>query len=128
MLLFGKNLKFEKISKILFKILKGFNKKLKKILIFFLLSKLILGWYFGCTPSFANFLGFGEVGRGTFPLFPSGDATGLLWYWPFVHKSSLIITRLQIIFFYFYLNIPIPYARKIFKIFPYFFTLTKQLF
>ena len=29
-------------------------------------------------------------------------------------------TRLRIIFFYFYLNIPIPYARKIFKIFPYF--------
>ena len=31
-----------------------------------------------------------------------------------------IITSLQIIFFYFYLNIPIPYPRKIFKIFPYF--------
>ena len=50
-------------------------------------------------------------------------------------KAYYIITRLRIIFFYFYLNIPIPYARKIFKIFPYFskifpyfFTLTKQLF
>ena len=40
---------------------------------------------------------------------------------------SLII-RLRIIFFYFNLNIPIPYARKIFKIFPYFFILTLQLF
>ena len=37
-----------------------------------------------------------------------------------IEMSMPIITRLRIIFFYFYLNIPIPYARKIFKIFPYF--------
>ena len=52
-----------------------------------------------------------------------------------IQSNYLFISRLRIIFFYFYLNIPIPYARKIFKIFPYFskifpyfFTLTNQLF
>ena len=53
----------------------------------------------------------------------------------FIYDNAIFIIILQIIFFYFYLNIPIPYARKIFKIFRYFskifpnfFLLTKQFY
>ena len=80
-------LKFEQISKFYYfesfwKIKENFN--------FLLLSKLTLGWYVGCFHPLLIFLGFGGVGKGTFPLFSYGDATGLLWYLPFVHKSWLI--------------------------------------
>ena len=36
-------------------------------------------------------------------------------------EKTAVFTRLRIIFFYFYLNIPIPYSRKKAKILPYFY-------